>query len=125
MRSRNHRFPETDRRLVGSPSRRRLPTKLLCGEREADSCHGGARLRDPLVGIVREAALEIGLANRSIRTLATFVGGPGSLGPQPWPPNGRRMVYLSYQPMEQPKPYARMPSTTVPATSVSRKSRPL
>ena len=40
------------------------------------------------------------LADKSIKTLATFVGGQGSLGTQPWSPDGRRVVFISYQAME-------------------------
>jgi TolB protein len=40
------------------------------------------------------------LADKRIKTLATFVGGPGSLGTQPWSPDGRRVVFISYQSME-------------------------
>ncbi len=39
------------------------------------------------------------LADRSIKTLATFIGGPGSLGTQAWSPDGRRIVFVSYQTM--------------------------
>ena len=40
---------------------------LLCGERERYGCHGGACLRDPLVVIVGEAALEVGLEAKGAR----------------------------------------------------------
>lgn len=40
------------------------------------------------------------LADKSVKTLATFVGGPGSLGPQPWSPDGRRVAFISYQQIE-------------------------
>jgi Tol biopolymer transport system component len=40
------------------------------------------------------------LEDKSIKTLATFVGGEGSLGPQPWSPDGRRVTFISYQSME-------------------------
>jgi TolB protein len=40
------------------------------------------------------------LTDRKIKTLATFVGGPGSLGTQPWSPDGRRVVFISYQSMD-------------------------
>jgi TolB protein len=37
------------------------------------------------------------LADGSIKTLATFVGGPDSLGDEPWSPDGKRVVFVSYQ----------------------------
>ncbi|MGC2657618.1 MAG: hypothetical protein WA324_06550 [Bryobacteraceae bacterium] len=40
------------------------------------------------------------VANKSVKTLATFTGGPGSLGAHPWSPDGRRIVFISYQTME-------------------------
>jgi TolB protein len=40
------------------------------------------------------------LADRSVKELATFVGGQGSLGTQPWSPDGRRAVFISYQSMK-------------------------
>jgi hypothetical protein len=40
------------------------------------------------------------LADRGIKTLASFVGGKGSLGTQPWSPDGRRVTFISYQSME-------------------------
>lgn len=40
------------------------------------------------------------LADKSVKTLATFVGDKGSLGPKPWSPDGRRIVFISYQSME-------------------------
>jgi TolB protein len=40
------------------------------------------------------------LATGAIRSLATFTGGPGSLGPSPWSPDGRRIVFVSYQAMD-------------------------
>ncbi|HEX4232242.1 MAG TPA: hypothetical protein VHZ07_26485 [Bryobacteraceae bacterium] len=42
----------------------------------------------------------ITLTDKRVRTLATFVGGPGSLGTQPWSPDGRRVAFISYQTME-------------------------
>jgi hypothetical protein len=39
------------------------------------------------------------LADKTTKTLAQFVGGQGSLGPQPWSPDGRRVVFISYQKM--------------------------
>jgi hypothetical protein len=39
------------------------------------------------------------LGDRSIKLLAPFVGGQGSLGDQPWSPDGRRVVFISYQSM--------------------------
>jgi len=39
------------------------------------------------------------LADNSIKTLVTFVGGPESLGDLPWSPDGKRIVFVSYQPM--------------------------
>jgi hypothetical protein len=38
------------------------------------------------------------LADKSVKTLTTFVGGQGSLGAQPWSPDCRRVVFISYQP---------------------------
>lgn len=40
------------------------------------------------------------LADRKIRTLSTFVGGRRSLGTHPWSPDGKRMVFVSYQDMK-------------------------
>ena len=40
------------------------------------------------------------LADKSVKVLAEFVGGQGSLGTQPWSPDGRRVVFISYQAME-------------------------
>lgn len=40
------------------------------------------------------------LADRSIKTLAKFAGGAGSLSPAPWSPDGRRIVFISYQSMD-------------------------
>lgn len=37
------------------------------------------------------------LSDSSIKTLATFEGGPNSLGEQPWSPDGKRVVFVSYQ----------------------------
>jgi Tol biopolymer transport system component len=37
------------------------------------------------------------LKDNSIKTLVNFVGGPESLGNQPWSPDGRRAVFVSYQ----------------------------
>jgi hypothetical protein len=42
----------------------------------------------------------IGLADKSIKTLARFTGGRDSLGTQPWSPDGRRVTFISYQSME-------------------------
>jgi hypothetical protein len=42
----------------------------------------------------------ISLADMSINTLARFIGGQGSLGTQPWSPDGRRVAFVSYQSME-------------------------
>jgi hypothetical protein len=42
----------------------------------------------------------ISLADKSIKTLARFIGGLGSLGTQPWSPDGRRVAFISYQSME-------------------------
>jgi hypothetical protein len=39
------------------------------------------------------------LSDNSIKTLVTFVGGPESLGDLPWSPDGKRIVFVSYQPM--------------------------
>jgi len=40
------------------------------------------------------------IADRHVKTLAPFVGGQGSLGTQPWSPDGRRVVFISYQSMQ-------------------------
>jgi hypothetical protein len=40
------------------------------------------------------------LADKKIKTLAFFRGGQGSLGKQPWSPDGKRLVYVSYQVMK-------------------------
>jgi TolB protein len=40
------------------------------------------------------------LADKSTKVLAEFVGGQGSLGTQPWSPDCRRVVFISYQAME-------------------------
>jgi Tol biopolymer transport system component len=40
------------------------------------------------------------LEDKSVKTFAAFVGGEGSLGPQPWSPDGRRVAFISYQSME-------------------------
>jgi hypothetical protein len=40
------------------------------------------------------------LDDRSIKVLAPFVGGQGSLGEQPWSPDSRRVVFISYQSMK-------------------------
>ncbi len=37
------------------------------------------------------------LSDKSVKTLASFVGGPDSLGPEPWSPDGKRAVFVSYQ----------------------------
>jgi TolB protein len=37
------------------------------------------------------------LAGKKIKTLAFFRGGQGSLGKQPWSPDGKRLAYVSYQ----------------------------
>lgn len=37
------------------------------------------------------------LSDKTVKTLATFVGGPESLGPEPWSPDGKRAVFVSYQ----------------------------
>ena len=42
----------------------------------------------------------ISLADKNIKTLARFMGGQGSLGTQPWSPDGRRVAFISYQSME-------------------------
>jgi hypothetical protein len=39
------------------------------------------------------------LKDNSIKTLVSFVGGPESLGDLPWSPDGKRIVFVSYQPM--------------------------
>jgi TolB protein len=38
-------------------------------------------------------------ADKKVKTLATFVGGQGSLGTEPWSPDGKRLVFISYQSM--------------------------
>lgn len=40
------------------------------------------------------------LKDNTTKTLAGFVGGEGSLGTQPWSPDGRRVVFVSYQTMK-------------------------
>jgi hypothetical protein len=40
------------------------------------------------------------LADKSIKILARFNGGKGSLGLQPWSPDGRRVAFVSYQSMQ-------------------------
>lgn len=40
------------------------------------------------------------LADKKIRTLATFMGGRGSLGKNPWSPDSKRLVFVSYQSMK-------------------------
>ena len=42
----------------------------------------------------------LSLADKTSKPLATFVGGPDSLGPSPWSPDGRRIAFISYQTME-------------------------
>lgn len=37
------------------------------------------------------------LADRSVKTLAEFVGGAQSIGDSPWSPDGRRVAFISYQ----------------------------
>jgi hypothetical protein len=37
--------------------------------------------------------------DNTIKTLVSFVGGPESLGPQPFSPDGKRIVFISYQSM--------------------------
>jgi Tol biopolymer transport system component len=39
------------------------------------------------------------LTDGGIKTLVSFVGGPESLGELPWSPDGKRIVFVSYQPM--------------------------
>jgi Tol biopolymer transport system component len=39
------------------------------------------------------------LKDNTIKTLVSFVGGPESLGDLPWSPDGKRIVFISYQPM--------------------------
>jgi hypothetical protein len=39
------------------------------------------------------------LKDNTMKTLVSFVGGPDSLGAQPWSPDGKRIVYVSYQSM--------------------------
>jgi hypothetical protein len=49
----------------------------------------------------KDVALRLmSLEDKSIKTLAAFVGGEGSLGTQPWSPDGRRVAFVSYQSME-------------------------
>jgi TolB protein len=40
------------------------------------------------------------LEDKSVKVLTEFMGGRGSLGKQPWSPDGRRVVFISYQHME-------------------------
>jgi dipeptidyl aminopeptidase/acylaminoacyl peptidase len=40
------------------------------------------------------------LADKSVKTISTFIGGSGSLGPQPWSPDSRRVTFISYQAMQ-------------------------
>ena len=42
----------------------------------------------------------LSLADKKVKTLATFVGGQGSLGKTPWSPDGKRLVFISYQSMK-------------------------
>jgi Tol biopolymer transport system component len=37
------------------------------------------------------------LADKSSRVIAKFVGTSESLGAQPWSPDGRKVVFISYQ----------------------------
>lgn len=49
----------------------------------------------------KDVALRIiSLEDKSVKTLASFIGGEGSLGHQPWSPDGRRVTFVSYQSME-------------------------
>lgn len=43
------------------------------------------------------ALREISLNDKSVKKLADFTGGQQSLGPRPWSPDGRRIVFISYQ----------------------------
>lgn len=40
------------------------------------------------------------LASKTVKTLTIFRGDKGSFGMQPWSPDGRRIVFISYQSME-------------------------
>lgn len=49
----------------------------------------------------RDVTLRVmSLADKTIRTLTNFTGGQGSLGEQPWSPDGRRVTFISYQLMD-------------------------
>ena len=39
----------------------------------------------------------LSLADRKSRAIAKLQGGPGSLGPHPWSPDGKRLTFISYQ----------------------------
>lgn len=48
-----------------------------------------------------EVSLRImSLADKKIRILAAFIGGRESLGKNPWSPDGKRLVFVSYQSMK-------------------------
>jgi len=40
------------------------------------------------------------VGDKKVKTLATFAGGQGSLGKQPWSPDGKRVAFISYQSMK-------------------------
>jgi WD40 repeat protein len=49
----------------------------------------------------QDVALRVlSVADKSVKTLATFIGGQGSLGTEPWSPDGRRVAFISYQQMK-------------------------
>ncbi len=49
----------------------------------------------------RDVSLRLmSLADKQVKTLTTFVGGQGSLGKNPWSPDGKRLVFVSYQSMK-------------------------
>ncbi len=42
----------------------------------------------------------VSLADMTVKTLATFSGGKESLGEQPWSPDGKRVIFISYQSLD-------------------------
>ena len=52
----------------------------------------------PSSDVTGESQLSVkSLADGSTRVLAKIQGGPGSLGPHPWSPDGKRLTFISYQ----------------------------